>query len=164
MSSVSLERLDSVVAALLAHPVVREHIRQLKTRIGTSVEPFVWTELECGALGVEVPAGILSAWIFVLKRDTPSGAHYHPNSVQHMVVIEGSGRSKIAGEEQLMYKYGTPKLKRDDVWYVINRGVPHEFFPETTDMVVMSFHTCAADELQEVSSETHQIRFYERTH
>ena len=43
----------------------------------------------------------------------------------------------------------------------IGEGVPHEFFPEGEDMVVVSFHTCAAHELEEVACETGESRLYE---
>ena len=46
-------------------------------------------------------------------------------------------------------------------WYVIGEGVPHEFFPEGEDMAVVSFHTCAAEELEEVASGSGARRIYE---
>jgi hypothetical protein len=49
----------------------------------------------------------------------------------------------------------------DDVWYVIHEGVPHEFFPSGTDVVVVSFHTCASDELEEISCDSGATRNYE---
>ena len=37
----------------------------------------------------------------------------------------------------------------------------HEFFPEDKDMVVISSHTCAATELEEISCNTGANRLYE---
>ena len=91
----------------------------------------------------------------------PSGCHYHPNSIQHMVMVKGQGESKVAGTNRRMVRFGSPNDSIEDVWYVIGQGVPHEFFPEGEDMVVVSFHTCETDELEEVSCKTGQKRLYE---
>jgi hypothetical protein len=40
--------------------------------------------------------------------------------------------------------------------------VPHEFFPEKENLVVVSFHTCEASELKEVSCETGEKPINER--
>ena len=52
----------------------------------------------------------------------------------------------------------------DDIWYVIGEGVPHEFFPSGTDVVVVSFHTCASEELEEISCDSGAARIYEPHH
>ncbi|HEU5240122.1 MAG TPA: hypothetical protein VFU37_23510, partial [Pyrinomonadaceae bacterium] len=51
----------------------------------------------------------------------------------------------------------------EETWDVIGKGVPHEFFPEKEDMTVVSFHTCEADQLEEVSCDTGEKRLYEGT-
>jgi hypothetical protein len=42
----------------------------------------------------------------------------------------------------------------------LNEGVHHEFFPEETEMVVVSFHTCEARELEEVACGSGAERLY----
>jgi hypothetical protein len=44
---------------------------------------------------------------------------------------------------------------------VIGEGVPHEFFPEETEMVVVSFHTCDARELEEIELKAGVKRLYQ---
>ncbi|HLW74949.1 MAG TPA: hypothetical protein VKT74_07770 [Gammaproteobacteria bacterium] len=156
-----LDSLDRAVAVLLKQAPIRESIARLKGELQTSPEPFVWATLDCQPLAGILPPQILSAWIFVLRRDVWSGAHFHPNSIQHMVVVEGRGRSKIAGEESLMLPYGTPGHPPEAAWQVIEKKVTHEFLPEAADMVVISFHTCAPDELLEIESGTGHARVYE---
>jgi hypothetical protein len=95
-----------------------------------------------------------------LKRDVPSGCHYHPNSVQHMVMIEGQGQSSVGNLRREMIRFGTPDQPLETVWYVINEGVPHEFFPEETEMIVVSFHTCEARELEEIACGSGGARLY----
>ncbi|HEX5734513.1 MAG TPA: hypothetical protein VF131_16880 [Blastocatellia bacterium] len=70
--------------------------------------------------------------------------------------------SKVAGEYKRMVQFGSSNDSLADIWYVIGKGVPHEFFPEKENMVVVSFHTCEASELEEVSCETGEKRVYER--
>jgi hypothetical protein len=60
-----------------------------------------------------------------------------------------------------MKLFGEPGSSLDDVWYVIPEGMPHEFFPTEQDMVVLSFHTCASDELEEISCNSGTTRNYE---
>ena len=48
-----------------------------------------------------------------------------------------------------------------DKWVVIDENVPHEFFPEKENMVVISFHTCDANELEEIGCTTGEKRLYE---
>ena len=78
-----------------------------------------------------------------------------------MVMIEGEGRSQVAESAREMVRFGSPDCSLRDVWYVIGEGVPHEFFPGKTNMVVVSFHTCAADEMEEIACGTGEKRVYE---
>ena len=155
-----LRKLNDAVDGLLKQEAVRELVRKLKEENARSAEPFVWSVVDLRSIGRELPEQIKSCWIFVLKEGVPSGCHYHPNSVQHMVMIEGRGESNVGGVRKRMVQFGSGKHAPDEIWYVIPEGVPHEFFPEASDMVVISFHTCAAEELEEVSCETGGSRLY----
>ena len=77
-----------------------------------------------------------------------------------MVMIEGQGQSSVGNLRKEMVRFGTPGQPLETVWYVINEGVPHEFFPEEAEMVVVSFHTCEARELEEVACESGAERLY----
>ncbi|HLY00877.1 MAG TPA: cupin domain-containing protein [Candidatus Cybelea sp.] len=149
--------MDRAVAELATRSDVVATIERLKAELRASDEPFVWATIDVGNVP-EIPDEIQSAWIFVLRAGRWSGAHYHPNSVQHMAVIEGCGRSNIGGAIGEMAAFGDDGS--GERWFVIEPGVPHEFFPEDGDMVVMSFHTAAAQELLEVS-QSGVIRHYE---
>lgn len=161
MTVPDLDSLSRAVDSLLTQERVRQDISQLKVELQSSPEPFVWSVVDCASLAGILPQDIRSGWIFVLRKDTPSGAHHHPNSVQHMVMVEGAGRSVVAGQERRMQRFGSTGLAPRDLWYVIGRNVTHEFFPEGEDVVVISFHTCAADELVEVERGSGHVRRYE---
>jgi mannose-6-phosphate isomerase-like protein (cupin superfamily) len=150
--------MDRAVAELVTRADVVATIERLKAELRASEEPFVWATIDVEN-APHIPDEIQSAWIFALRAGRWSGAHYHPNSVQHMAVIEGRGRSRIGGTLGEIVAFGDGAS--GERWFVIEPGVPHEFFPVEGDMIVMSFHTAAARELLEVSESGGVTRHYE---
>jgi hypothetical protein len=155
-----LQNLNDAVEQIVRQKIFSEIVEGLKKELERSEEPFVWSVLDLGSVNCALPERIKSGWVFVLKRDVSSGRHYHPNSVQHMVMVEGQGRSCVGNVRKEMVRFGTHGQQPETVWYVINEGVPHEFFPEEAEMVVVSFHTCEARELEEVACESGAERLY----
>src|SRR5262245_3005739 len=158
-----LEKLHAAVEWLLRQESFSRAVERLRVELGGSQEPFVWTTVALDAISVALPAPIKSCWIFLLKRDVPSGSHYHPNSVQHMIALNGHGRSIVGGVERTMIPFGSACHSIEEKWYIIGEGIPHEFFPEGEDVAVVSFHTCAAAELEETASGSRQRRVYAST-
>ena len=156
-----LPQLNEAVAEVISRPAIHDLVDNLKKQLPQTSEPFVWSTFDPQSITARLPHGIQSCWIFVLKQDVPSGCHYHPNSIQHMVMIEGEGTSKVGAISRQMKLFGEPNCSLDDIWYVIPEGMPHEFFPMRRDMVVVSFHTCASDELEEISCDSGATRNYE---
>ena len=158
--NVDLEKLTAAVEFLLNRKTFLATIEKLSEEINHSEEAFVWSVIDRSSIQRELPEGIRSSWIFVLKKDVSSGCHYHPNSIQHMVTIKGQGMSKIAGKYSRLVQFGSSNDSFADKWLVIEKGVPHEFFPENENMIVVSFHTCEASELEEVECKTGEKRVY----
>jgi mannose-6-phosphate isomerase-like protein (cupin superfamily) len=156
-----LPQLDEAVAQLITRPAIHTLVDTLKKQLQHTSEPFVWATIDLGSITARLPDKIKSCWIFVLKKDVPSGCHYHPNSIQHMVMIEGEGTSKVGESSRQIKGFGAPNSSLNDIWYLISEGVPHEFFPRGRDMVVVSFHTCEIDELEEISCDSGATRIYE---
>jgi mannose-6-phosphate isomerase-like protein (cupin superfamily) len=150
--------LNDAVTNLVTRADVIETIGRLKSELRASSEPFVWATIGLQNVA-NIPAEIRSAWIFALRAERWSGEHYHPNSVQHMMVIEGHGRSRVGGAIGEMSAFGDDSP--GDQWFVIDPGVRHEFYPVKNDMIVISFHTATAQELLEVSESGGSIRHYE---
>lgn len=161
MNTSDLEQLNTAVKLLINQPTFSETIEQLSEEVQHSQEPFVWSVIDLGLIRGELPERIKSCWVFVLKKDVPSGCHYHPNSVQHMVTLKGQGMAKVGETNKRMARFGSIGDSLADIWYVIGEGIHHEFFPEGEDMVVVSFHTCEADQLEEVACQTGERRIYE---
>ncbi len=160
MNAEYLQNLNDAVEQIVRQKPFWEMVERLKKELSYSEEPFVWSVIGLDSVNCALPERIKSGWVFVLKRDVPSGCHYHPNSVQHMVMIEGQGQSSVGNLRKEMVRFGTSGQPLETVWYVINEGVPHEFFPEETEMVVVSFHTCEARELEEVVCGSGAERLY----
>jgi mannose-6-phosphate isomerase-like protein (cupin superfamily) len=156
-----LPQLNEAVAQLITRPEIHGLVNTLKLQLPQTSEPFVWSAIDLQTITAPLPDSIRSCWIFVLKKDVPSGCHYHPNSIQHMVMVEGDGTSKVGPNSDQMKRFGELESSLDDVWYVIPEGMPHEFFPTGQDMVVLSFHTCTSDELEEISCDSGTTRNYE---
>ncbi len=161
MSRDYLKTLNDLAGALLRVEKIRTVIQNLKESVRHTDNAFVWSVIDRGLLPARLPGEIRSAWIFVLKSGIPSGCHYHPNSIQHMVMVEGAGTSAVGGHTRRMIPFASTGHALEDIWYVIGHGVEHEFFPEAQDMVVMSFHTCEAKELEEVVAGSGERRLYE---
>jgi len=155
-----LSHLNAAVAELIGRSSVQSLIDDLKKQVPYTSEPFVWSTIDLQSITAPLPDTIRSAWIFVLKKDVPSGCHYHPNSIQNMVMIEGEGTSRVGENSRQMKRFADPNSSLEDIWYVIPEGTPHEFYPAETDMVVLSFHTTASDELEEVSCDSGATRTY----
>lgn len=155
-----LPQLNDAVAELITRSAIRELAEDLKKELPHTSEPFVWSTIDLESISTPLPENIKSCWMFVLKKDVPSGCHFHPNSIQHMVVVEGEGTSKIGSVSSRMKRFGEADGSLDNTWCVIPEGVPHEFFPTMSDMVVISFHTCTSEELQEISCDSGAAREY----
>ena len=160
MSSADITELHAVVRHLqrqqwFAHTLERLH-EELER---ASAEPFVRSVLAPEQIAVALPPEIRSCWIFLLRDGTPSGRHYHPNSIQHMIALNGCGEAHVGDAHREMLSIDA-RAALVDMWFVIERGEPHEFLPRGEHMVVVSFHTCAADELEEIACGSGGSRHY----
>lgn len=156
-----LKQLSNIVESLLKDDEVIKTIENLKMKIKDSDEPLIWEVIDINYFRQNVPSDIRSGWIFVLKKDTPSIAHYHPNSIQHTVMIEGKGKVNVGEYTRALVNFGFKKSSDKDVWCIIDKNIPHEFFPQEENMVVISFHTCSWEALIEVKCSNHKTRKYE---
>ncbi len=99
-----------------------------------------------------MPAGIRSAWVFILRVGANTGAERHPNSHQRMMSFDGTGDLQVGGEGNwesniLVCESKAPLERR---WISIPPNVWHQpVVPNEADWVVVSFHTVPADELIE---------------
>jgi len=156
-----LDELNRVVKILLKNHALKLAIKNLKLKIRETSEPFIWSVIDINSLHQNLPSHIKSGWIFVLKKGISSIAHYHPNSTQHTVMIEGEGKVRIRDHLKDLKTFDSFSSIEEDIWCIIDKNVPHEFFP-LKEMVVISFHTCLPDELIEIKCESGEKRIYEK--
>ncbi|MEW6620223.1 MAG: cupin domain-containing protein [bacterium] len=153
-----LKDLSAVVKILLEDASIKETIKNLKLQLRKSNEPFIGSAIRIESFRERLPQNIKSAWVFVNKKNVLSIVHYHPNSTQHTVIVEGKGEVKIAGRCEEMRLFNQ---QNEDCWYVIDNNVAHEFYPKGREMVVISFHTCLSNELIEIKCDSGKQRLYE---
>ena len=150
-------RAAEIINRLSKNEIILSFISELQKELSTSAEQFVWKTLDEFLSDDELHAEFKSSWMFVLRKNTPSQAHYHPNSTQYTAMIEGSCEFELDGARSSLKKFNPAD---PDSLYVIPPGVPHEFFPGEKDMVVISLHTAKADELIEIHCGQNKERTY----
>ena len=153
----NLSKAVAIIASLAANENVKSLIKLLHDELGSSKEQFVWKTLDEYLHNNELTGEFKSAWLFVIRKNTPSKAHYHPNSTQYTAVIKGTGSCEIASIRSGLTNFNPNKL---DTLYVIPKGTPHEFFPGSDDLIVISLHTCKAEELIEIDCSSGSSRNY----
>ena len=136
---------------------VREQIRSIVVRVREQLARkkdalMTWEPFPFEILATTLPPEIRSAWVFVLRASSDTGAERHPNSHQRMMSFEGSGDLQT-GEpgnwksNVLVSDLDAPLERR---WISIPTNVWHRpIISADTDWAVVSFHTVLADELIE---------------
>jgi len=148
MSQNSINRALEIIGRLAENEKIKSSIAELQKELLHSSEQFVWKTLNEHFNEHDLKIEFKSAWMFVLRKNTPSHAHYHPNSTQYTAIIDGHGTCEIGGIKSSLQKFDPSDF---NTLYVINRGVPHEFFPGDKNLVVLSLHTVNAEELIEIN-------------
>ena len=146
-----MESFKIVSQKMMADEDIAFQVVVMKEKVKHATDPFVWEVLPVDKFKDDLPENIESIWIFVIKENSPTIEHYHPNSIQHTIMVEGTGTVKIEGITQ--------ELKEQEL-VIIPQRIPHEFFPGPEKMVVFSFHTCESDDLIEVKTSDGKQRRY----
>ncbi len=157
MPSHNKQKSAEIIGKLSANEEMKSLIAELQNQLKNTSEQFVWKILDAYVDEDNLKTEFKSAWIFVLRKDTPSQAHYYPNSTQYTAMIEGEATCEIGGEKISLVKFDP---SRPDTIYVIDKAVPHEFFPAKRDLVVLSLHTVNAEELIEINCSGSKERKY----
>lgn len=158
MLNESTKKAAEILGRLANNKTVTSLIEKLQAELQNSPEQFVWKTINEHLTEQELESEFKSAWMFVLRKNTPSEAHYHPNSTQYTAVIYGEGNFELDGVKSALQKFN-PEIP--ETLFVINKGIPHEFFPGDKDLVVLSLHTVKEDELIEINFSQGSKRKYE---
>src|SRR5262245_47026204 len=95
--------LLAVLDQALARPSVRERIDVIVTRVEQklaqdSAASMAWEPIPLELYGGDLPTGIRSSWVFILRANAVTGAERHPNSHQRVVSRRGSGDLQVRDE------------------------------------------------------------------
>ena len=105
MTMYRIRKLAELVDGWRKVSQVRDIVRELTESVLAGKEPFLGKPLPQELVHGRFPPGIESAWVFVLKPKTRTPAHRHPNSVQHMAVIDGGGMYFIGGRSDYLQPF-----------------------------------------------------------
>ena len=132
-------------------PVVGRVCKQLASK---SDEVMAWEPMPLSLFGDALPSAIRSAWIFVLRAGTNTGAERHPNSHQRMMSLVGIGDMQTKATLDDSWKSNVlisdPPEPLERRWISIPPNMWHQpVISPDQDWVVVSFHTVPAEELIE---------------
>ena len=113
--------------------------------------PLAWETVPLDWYGRELPGGVRSSWVFVLRANTVTGAERHPNSHQRMVSYRGHGDFQVwrDGRWHSHRLRSDPQGGLEGRWISIPRNVFHQGVVPGKDWAVVSFHTVPAAQLIE---------------
>jgi hypothetical protein len=99
----------------------------------------------------QLPAGIASSWVFVLRAGCSSGAERHPNSIQRVMSYQGWADMQTWDGQRwvsnlLHSEAGQPLENR---WLSIPTNIWHRPVMKDVDWAVVSFHTASDSALIE---------------
>jgi hypothetical protein len=156
-----LETLNEIVRS--KEEQIRAIVDRVRADLANKAKALMtWESIPLESLP-ELPPSIQSAWVFVLRAGTDTGAERHPNSHQRMMTFAGSGdmkldalgttndvedESEIAWHSHILVgESGAPLERR---WISIPKNVWHRpVVSKDAEWVVVSFHTVPAEELIE---------------
>jgi hypothetical protein len=150
--------LGSLIEEWSRAPELERLVRELELELEGSAEAFVGRPLPEAIVRGRLPPPVASAWVFVLRSSTRNPAHVHPNSTQFTAAIRGGGRSFVGGLPAPIELFEPSRA--DSTLHVFAPGTPHAFEPGCEPLVVISFHTVAAQELVEIEVESGAARRY----
>jgi|SRR6516165_4035909 hypothetical protein len=148
-----LESLDAVLRSEDVREQVRPIVERVRAELARKKEALMtWEPIPLAVFGRKLPAGIRSAWVFVLRAGADTGAERHSNSRQRMISFQGSGNMQTGepGQWQSNALVSDPGAPLERRWISIPPNVWHRpVVGANADWTVVSFHTVAAEELIE---------------
>ncbi len=99
----------------------------------------------------QLPAGIASSWVFVLRAGCSSGAERHPNSIQRVMSYRGWADMRTWDGNRWISNIlrSDPDSPLEHRWLSIPINCWHRPVMGDVDWVVVSFHTASDSELIE---------------
>lgn len=152
MTVMSADPIAVELSRSLKSPRVSQAIAPVLARVVNALsarpdQPQAWEPLALNSRELQLPAGIQSCWIFVLRANTVFGAERHPNSHQRTIALSGTALFEVLIDGSWSPRPVSGANAEDavsippSVWHRIKVG-PQNFLSA-------SFHTVPADQLIE---------------
>ncbi|OLD63175.1 MAG: hypothetical protein AUI47_10170 [Acidobacteria bacterium 13_1_40CM_2_68_5] len=112
---------------------------------------MVWDTLPMALFDPAPPGDVRSAWVFVLRAGTATGAERHPNSRQRTMSYRGAGdlQVRLGGRWRSHALAGNRDAPLGRRWVSIPENTWHQVVVGDRNWAVVSFHTVEADQLIE---------------
>ena len=148
-----LQSIDAVLRTDTIRQQILPIVERVRAELARKKEALMtWEPIPLTVFGGALPAGIQSAWVFVLRAGVDTGPERHPNSHQRMTTFDGRGDMRTGDASQwrsnvLVSNSDAPLERR---WISIPQNVWHRpVVGPDADWTVVSFHTVPAEELIE---------------
>ncbi len=114
-------------------------------------QPQAWEPLSVITLPFDVPEGIRSCWVFVLREGAFFGAERHPNSHQRTIALSGDALIEVLVDDSWSQSpiRGTTDVLDSASAISIPPSVWHRITIGEGKFVSMSFHTALPEQLIE---------------
>jgi hypothetical protein len=135
---------------------INQRIDKIVKRVERALEndpksAMAWEPIPLDLYNQQLTSDIKSCWVFVLRKNTSTGAERHPNSIQRMMSYKGYGDLQTRAD----FKWVSNLLESDfdgeieKRWITIPANVWHQGVTGNENWVVISFHTAEVSELIE---------------
>ena len=148
----TLEILDLAVR----EPGVLQYIDNIMERVEKTLKNDVntlmaWEPIPLNLYQQKLPPNVKSSWLFILRKNSVTGAERHPNSIQRMMSYKGNGDFQTKPglkwvSNFLESNFDTEIEKR---WISIPINIWHQGIVGNENWIVISFHTAEVSELIE---------------
>ncbi|MBA7587551.1 hypothetical protein ES708_29582 [subsurface metagenome] len=131
---------------------------------------MAWEPIPLDLYNQQLINDIKSSWVFILRKNTFTGAERHPNSIQRMMSYKGYGDLQT----RAVFKWDSNLLESDfdgeieKRWISIPTNVWHQGVVGDENWVVISLHTAEVSELIEErlddgdENKIHQQKYVDR--
>src|SRR4030042_74764 len=147
-----LEILDLAVKDKFVKSKIDSIVERVEKNLENDIKALMaWEPIPLDLYNQPLPDSVKSSWIFILRKNSETGAERHPNSIQRMMSYKGSGdfqtKSDLKWDSNFLVSDFNKKLNKR--WISIPKNVWHQGVVGDENWTVLSFHTCEISELIE---------------
>jgi hypothetical protein len=160
-----LEFLDKAVSDHFVKQAMDKIIGRVEDNLyKNQSEVMAWEPIPLDLYKLKLPDEIKSSWVFILRKNTITGAERHPNSRQRMMSYRGQGdfQTKPGKEWISHFLESNSEAPLEKRWISIPHNVWHQGIVNNENWVVVSFHTAGVTELIEEKPEGNDENSFNR--